>query len=302
MQTIFPEATGASGLFLTGFRRANEPSFAPNAAEQLGVVIAKRQYERVGSQLISSDTNKDIKLQDEFTELEFDGETVQVNFYESDLAVVKPEPDIVYLAAPMGNMTYRLKHQDESNVQRTWLSRTVPSTATDNIDADAAEHVFGWQPKGTAPRKDLADFSIAPPNPAPDTPNLSTFQNAFFNGYRREFAQANYAQQNLQQDQQIIITELSDAADEDTEVERFRFTLPDPPPEGFLYYYKGSNKDELPQWKITRIQNFALDTVVIGENETDIYLVWRGYWPFQSMPSERYRQLLVRQAFTEGAT
>ena len=75
MQTIFPEATGASGLFLTGFRRANEPSFAPNAAEQLGVVIAKRQYERVGSQLISSDTNKDIKLQDEFTELEFDGET-----------------------------------------------------------------------------------------------------------------------------------------------------------------------------------------------------------------------------------
>ena len=295
MQTSFPTDTGFSGLYLNGYRR-----HLSSASEQLvGTVVVKRNYQINGSQLTAIDDPDGIRLADLQQEVSYNGETQAISIYEHDVALYKPLADLVVRDNYTVGHSYRLNVQANGGSDQTWFSRTIASPQPLPPDADAQENIFGWQPRFEGVRFAQGSVPETFPNPAPDTPDMSGFNNLFFNGYRRDFAQPGFPQSEFQAGDNISMTRtLLGETDSDT---LFSFVLGQESIQANLYLYSGRGPDEERYWCVERPIDFRLDTVVVTPSQDNAYLVWRGVWDYAQFPANNYRKLdVIAQGVSHG--
>ena len=170
--------------------------------------------------------------------------------YESDVVPFKPEADlIVILDAPPNpisiavNGTIRLSQE------------ALPQELTG----------LGWEDRFGTPRE--AEGGVYVPPPSQQLPN--TFNNRYFNGYRRDRRQGSaipYPPAGAE-------IEILDANDD-----LYAFTLTTGAPVATHAWFKGSGDDDPCLWR-RRSLDFNLDTLVIEPDRNHAYAVWRAVWP-----------------------
>ena len=192
--------------------------------------------------------------------------------YEHDLAAYKPEGDLIVLgyAGAVGTNNNRVVRVNGT----TYLSRTLTSTLAPE------KSLFGWEARVGTPRETQAGKYD---NHEPGETLPPKFDNRFYNGYRRDAANAPLAY--LPANAQI-------------EIERggsitYRFRLAGDTAAASYFTYRGSGPDDEDRWQQTHVP-MHLDTLVIEPEKNRCYAVWRGVWFYDSRPEEAYRRLLVK--------
>lgn len=298
METSFPTATGYSGLFLNGYRRAPGSS----QAQLVGTAVVKRLYEIQGSQLIPVDDPIGIRVTDE---LKLPGEDTAIVTpapdegcegclarYEHDMAPYKPYADVVVIDDYVVAHNYQILVQSEGGTQQTWFNRSIGSPPVPPPDLDAAEHIFGWSPRAESPREGEGDLNITLPDTAiPGTPDMTQFNNRFFNGFRRDFAQAGFPASEIPNTATVRFerTPLGDTVSDTL----FAVTLGGEQMRADIHLYRGSGPDEPRYWCVHRPADFRLDTLVVTPSRSSAYALWRGVWDYGLFPAEHYRKLDV---------
>lgn len=305
MQTTFPTSTGYSGMYLNGYRR--NPSAA---SEQLvGSVVIKRHYQIDAGQLVPSDDPVGIRITDE---LKLPGEATQIEWpgpdegcedclprYEHDIAIYKPVADLIVIDDYTVAHQYQVRVQAEGGASQVWFNRTIQSPQPAPTDLDAAEHIFGWLPRGGTARENDGNLQITLPDTAVDIPDMSGFNNRFFNGYRRDFAQPGFPLSEFHAGDNISMTR-TQLGETDTDT-LFSFALGDESIRANVYLYTGRGPDEPRYWCVERPIDFRLDTLVITPSHNSAYVVWRGVWDFNQYPTNHYRKLdVIAQGASHG--
>ncbi|MFT4653175.1 MAG: hypothetical protein ACI82S_000818 [Patiriisocius sp.] len=297
MKTQFPTETGFSGIYINGYRR--NPS--GDNAQLMGTAVVKRHYQiNAGALLAIQDPDEiGIQLSDRQKDVLYDGKTNAISVYEHDLAIYKPLADIIVRDDYLVGHRYQLLVEPSTGGVQSWFSRTIDSPAPLPADADAQENVFGWQPRYQGVRFDQGSVPETFPNPAPVVPDMSAFDNRFFNGYRRDFAQAGFPQNQIQAGDSISMTRtLLGETQSDT---LFEFSLGQESIRANLYLYSGKGPDKDRYWCVHTLSDVRLDTLVITPSISRVYAVWRAVWDYASYPSENYRKLdLISQGVSNG--
>jgi hypothetical protein len=307
MKTSFPTDTGFSGIYLSGYRR--NPSVA---SEQLvGTVVVKRYYQMNDDQLVPSDdpagirVTDELKLPGEATKIEFPGPNEKcegcLSRYEHDIAVYKPVADLIVIDDYTVSQQYQVRVRAAGGSSQVWFSRTIQSPQPEPPDLDAAEHIFGWLPRFDSVRESEGNLHITLPGDetAIDVPDMRDFNNRFFNGYRRDFAQPGFPLTEFQAGDNISMTRTQLGEIESDTL--FSFTLGQESIHANLYLYTGRGPDEERYWCVERPINFRLDTVVISPSRNDAYMLWRGVWDFNQYPADNYRKLdVIAQGVSHG--
>lgn len=302
MKTQFPTQTGFSGLYVNGYR--SNPSGGD--AQLMGTIVVKRNYQIDDKALVAIQDPDGIRLSDQQEKIEYNGRKYWISLYEHDLAVYKPLADIIVRDNYLAEHRYQLRVQAEGSAVQTWLNRDTEAASVLPSDADAQENIFGWQPRyegvrlfqGGAPNP-VPDPFPAPP-PAPVVPDMSEFENLFFNGYRRDFASAaEFPKDQFQAHDSISMTR---SLLDDTELTTlFNFTLGQESIRANLYLYSGKGPDKDRYWCVETLPNIRLDTLVITPSTKSVYAVWRGVWNYARYPSENYRKLdVIAQGVSNG--
>lgn len=278
MKTIFPAATGFSGKLLVGARR--HPG--SEAAEQVGAFVLKRLYRLSGSSLIPEEDATGIRMADELITVAHEGNDYQITDYESDLAVFKPLADVIVRGHYSASQTCRLQVTPPGSSAQLWFSRSggVPDYPDLGItDLDAGRNMFGWELRQVSPRKDLAvDSDDNPPASAP------VFSNLFFNAYRRAFAQGGFPASQLPSGARITI---------ERGAQTLHFQLGTEQVRCHLSIHDGISPDKPRFWCRHAMTPIRLDTLVVSPDINEVYTLWRGTWPYDHYPADRYRQLEV---------
>lgn len=302
MKTQFPTQTGFSGLYVNGYR-SNPIS---GDTQLLGTIVVKRNYQIDGKKLVAIDDPDGIRLSDQQEEIVYNGRNYWISLYEHDLAVYKPLADIIVRDDYLAARRYHLRVQTKGSPVQTWLRRDTEAAGVLAVDADAHENLFGWQPRYEGERL----FQGGAPNPIPDpfpeqspapvVPDMSEFENLFFNGYRREFASAAEFPKNQFQAQDSISMTRS-LLDDTGLTTLFNFTLGQESIRANLYLYSGKGPDKDRYWCVETLPNVRLDTLVITPSTKSVYAVWRGVWDYARYPSENYRKLdVIAQGVSNG--
>jgi hypothetical protein len=312
MKTSFPGDIGFSGMYLNGYRR--EP---PTGSEQLvGTVVVKRNYQISGNQLVPQTDPFGIRLTDE---LKLPGQATQIELpgpkegcegclsrYEHDIAVYKPLADLVVIDDYLLSHNYQVSVQGEGGSSQLWFNRTINSPQPPPPDLDAAEHIFGWLPRGGSVREGEGNLQITLPDDdtAIDVPNMRDFNNQFFNGSRRDFTPTyppftGFPQDQFQAGDSISMTRtrLVDAQSDII----FDFVLGQENIYANVYLYSGRGPDKERYWCVERPIDFRLDTLVVTPSQDNAYVVWRGVWDHAQFPANNYRKLdVIAQGVSNG--
>ncbi len=191
--------------------------------------------------------------------------------YEHDLAAYKPEGDLIVLgyAGAAGSNNNRVVRVNGT----TYLSRTLSSTSPPE------KSLFGWEARVGTPRETQAGNYD---NHEPGDTLPPTFDNLFYNGYRRDATNTPLAY--LPATAQIEIERGGSVT--------YSFRLAGDTAAASYFTYPGSGPDDKDHWQQIRVP-MHLDTLVIEPEKNRCYAVWRGVWPYDSRPEEGYRRLLV---------
>jgi hypothetical protein len=199
--------------------------------------------------------------------------------YESDLAPVKPDADLIVLGYA------NISGASQVSVGSvTWLQRNVAAPA-----GELDKALFGWQSRVVdGPRKQaVGTIPLPPGTPAPPA-LLPNFQNAFYNGYRRDAAFPPpppfpaFAVQDTAAE--VLITRAAPP--------NYRFFLRGDTAGATLQFYPGTGPDDEAHWSQEPV-SMMLDTIVVEPDADRCYLVWRGAWGFDDIPATAYRRLTV---------
>ncbi len=284
MQVIYPTEIGVSGIYLVGYRRG----LLSGSAQQVGSIIIKRSYRIVDGKLEPVADPIGIRTMDEQQQLAFGGEIFSMTIFESDLIVYKPRADLIVRGSYVSSNSYVAK-VIQSGDEQIWLQRPVASLANPITDADAAHNIFGWEQRWFDARKNIGIVPVSEPVTA--VPDYSSFNNAYFNAYRRIFKQGGFPSQQFQHDATISIERTPDG--EGAAIEVSRFSLGNEEISARLYLYEGKGKDAKKFWCCQKLNNFHLDTLVITPGDNEVYAVWRNVWDFNQYPQSSYRLLSV---------
>lgn len=203
----------------------------------------------------------------------YDDVAVHTVIYEHDLAIHKPEGDIVVLG-----FNDRSRDTQVLVDREPWL-HLIADTAAGRPDHD----LFEWEPRQDGLRHEAAGTFPDPPlgDRLPDD-----FQNGFFNGYLRDAGSKGPSLPTfLPAAARVMI-----ARDSGTD---YGFTLAGEKVTATVQSYSGSGPDEPSCW-IGQTLPMNLDTLVIEPEEDRCYAVWRGAWDVDERPEDRYRRLIVK--------
>lgn len=282
MKTIFPTATGCNGTFLVGQRR--HPSAV--TAQQVGVVVLKRQYHIHGQTLVPVDDPVGIRMIDELNPPTHGGENDFVTEFESDMAPYKPYVDLVVRHHYSTGDTCRVSVEPPLGIERLWFLRA--GAAPGMPDRDAGHHMFGWENRALEERRLLAiDTGDNPP------PNAPVFSNHYFNGYRRRFLQGAIPPATVAPGSIIRISRQTGS-----HTTTLALTLGQEQMRAHVFVADGRSPDKQRFWCRRGIPALRADTLVISPQTEEAYVVWRGIWPYDLYPADRYRMLEV--SLTEG--
>ncbi|WP_350282058.1 hypothetical protein [Nitrosomonas sp.] len=285
MKTVFPTAIGCNGMFLVAPRR--HPT--SGTSQEVGVVLLKRHYQIQGQDLVPAHDPVGIRVTDAQVTVSHDGDSYRITDFESDMAPYKPCVDMVVRRHYSNGDSCQLHVMPPGGAAQLWFSRTgdVPEYEELEIpDLDARRHMFGWEQRALKPRRlQSIDNDENPPANAP------VFDNRFFNGYRRNFAQGGYPASNLAAGSTIRITRSGSST---VELRLGREKL-----HAHVFVAEGSNPDRKRFWCRRAIPDMRVDTVVLSPQSNEAYLVWRGVWDYGLFPRDRYRELEVSMTETD---
>ncbi len=203
--------------------------------------------------------------------------------YEHDLVPYKPNADVIVLGAAQ-----LLDNKWSAMIETDTGRRMVKKYETEEFPLKTT---FGWASRGQAPR--LAEAGdperLKSFKPSDEQPLPPGFQNAFYNGYDRNYDQSLSTGEPFPyfpDGARLTITSQGE-------------TIP-PPPVTISVQLPSSRPratltvlNDLQQEEDQNIP-LLLDTVII-EPELDRYIVvWRGSWPFEPEKQERYLKLTVQ--------
>jgi len=286
MQTIFPTETGASGMYIVGFRK----NPIGGVAQRVGTILVKRQYLISGSALIPQNDPVGIRLTDTIVDAIFDGKTYHLTDFESDVSVFKPKADLIVRGSYSTSNSYSASVKAPGGSEHIWLQRSVPTAVSPITDADAARNMFGWEQRWFDARKALAN--VPPFTPPATAPDYSLFSNGFFNAYRRVFAKSGFPAERFSPGSTITLKRTPDGSSSSTVVSSF--VLRGESISGKLFFHHKGHIDKKINWCSRNIEDIKLDTVVVTPAENAVYAIWRGLWDFDSYSPESYRMLSVK--------
>jgi len=227
---------------------ATGPATFPAASDQPVVLSA---YDRFSSSVASSALSTRLPtLDDESKAVSYAAVVVTTIEYESDLVAYKPEADLIVIA-------------DTTPLP---LRIEVAGTVRMSQEALVVKELTGlaWEDRFDTPREaDGGDFG-AMTQALPDT-----FENRYFNGYRRDRRRGSSVPYPLPGDTVSVVRDGGGA---------YRFTLPAEVPVVEHGWYTGSGRDDHSLWKYRRV-TMNLDTLVVEPDRDHAYAVWRAVWP-----------------------
>ena len=210
-----------------------------------------------------------VQLEERATPTRWDPQTVLR--HESDLAPYKPDADLIVLGRT-GAAGVASARVDGT----IWLQRTIPA-------GEPEKAVFGWESRADpGPRKTALDGGVVPP-PPPPPPLPPSFDNTFFNAFRRDSAVGPRPFAVPAPDAEIDLRRAG--------MLDYRFRLRGDVAGAVLATYAGG-ADDSARWQRTTVP-MTIDTIVVEPELGRCALVWRGAWPFDDAPVEAYRALTV---------
>lgn len=218
---------------------------------------------------------------------------------EADIAPFKPVSDIV-VEGFLANLDLT---GAQVRVNGTlWLTRTEPAPPLQAIYlADRNRHLFGYQPRSLAPRKNEAGNSLADPVPDPLEPDdfplddttllddIVGYSNRVLNFHRRGggFEAAAAVSGTLNAGQRITVHKAGG--------EKFSVTLALPPLTALYRTYCGTGPDEPPYWTRIRLGVMRTDTLILRPDLGRAEVIWRSIWPWADEPVDSYRAIRVSE-------
>lgn len=285
MKSQFPTATGCSGIFLAGQRKA---IFA-DTAQLLGVFVLKRYYRISAGQLLPEPDSDGLHLSDEMVSFSYNCVQYSTASYQADIAVYKPYADLIVRNYYTPGDSCSVHVTADGAAEQLWFSRSGDvgnNPETGMPDPDLLRHMFGWENRGLAPRRALAakqdsedPEKFKPPAQSP------VFDNAFFNCYRRNFAQTDNPAQTFSRGSRVRISRTGHSP--------LQFTLGNEQISARLLLADKKHPDKKRYWCRHHITNIRADTLVVSPDEQRAYMLWRGIWPYEQFETESYRQLDV---------
>lgn len=304
MKAIFPNAPGFSCSYWVGLRK----SLIEDDMQRVGVCLVKREYDLTESGLVPRSAPFGIRTKD----LTHPSSAV-INrgsarfahvLQENDLAPYKPLVDVVVEGG------YQDNDDCELWVEPTelWFSRSgttgalgFPDTDDTIEDTEARTNMFGWQPRTVDPRLSEGLVSIAPAqvlDPSLERPleipfkcidfDYAKFRNHYFNGYRRTFARPGFPAANLPAGATITVKRTRAGI-----ARLWQFTVPDEQFNAHFFVHDGISQDKRRNWCRRLIDSIRLDTLLINLGNATVFVIWRGLWPYEAYPEDRYRLLQV---------
>jgi len=285
MKSLFPTATGCSGIYLTGQRK----SAVADTAQLLGVFVLKRHYRISAGRLLPEPDADGLRLSDEMVSFSYNSVQYSTASYQADIAVYKPYADLIVRNYYTPGDSCSVHVATDGAAEQLWLSRSGGvgnNPETGMPDPDLLRHMFGWENRGLSPRRQLAAIQInddpvefAPPAQAP------VFDNAFFNSYRRNFARPGYPVSAFSHNSQVRISRTGHSP--------LQFSLSTGQISAQLWLADKKHPDKKRYWCRHQITNIRADTLVVSPDEQRAYMLWRGIWPYEQFETKSYRQLDV---------
>jgi len=289
MKTNFPETTGFSGQFIVGNRK--DP-LSINA-QLMGSFVLKRAYKIMGDSLVPDDAPVELRTQDEVSE--DTGLPITFTTFENDMAVYKPKADLVVRGFYSSGEHCDVYVTENGGARDLWFHRNnIPADLTfgddTTPDLDALENMFGWQQRQIGNRHLNGTITTTPPDPSDEdlsnvTFNYTSFDNLFFNFYRRDFAIGGFPKTEFLPGSLIEIHRGAEIVS---------FSLGSEQVSAKLFIYDGKSPDKKRYWCAKNVTDVRLDTLIVSPQENTAYVLWRGTWDFESYPTDRYRMLDVK--------
>ena len=311
MKTVFPTAQGFSGSYIVGERRNPISS----SSQLIGMFVLKREYRIENGDLLPADTVEGILLNDVTQPAEFDELPTPEFIYtlhESDLSVFKPEPDIIVQGYRQVDSANTLHVTEPGASPSLWYERDIGAGSSADIDLDledeeiadidANTNLFGWQPRQINPRKTEGTITTTPSDPDEllGTPyedvifSWSSFNNRFFNAYRRDFYKRGGIENEIASGAIVDIERRYPLSDASPTTNNYLFTLENLSISGKIFLHDGRGADKPGHWCCKSITDIHLDTLIVNPDSDTASVLWRGVWDFNLYPIENYRQLEVK--------
>lgn len=294
MRLELPNRLPYQGLFLLGQRLADDGERLPPSVddaseliETVGSIVVKAAYRLT----TADETNWTMRPEDDpelwkprLKDVINTGES-----FESDLAIHKPRVDIAVEQFADYDDTAELRVDGSM-----WLSRakSTPSPDDELDKRDLDNHLFGYQPRHVGARADDHGNVPAPTNPP--TPvaleRIANYRNAALNFYRRR--------DDAESQEAIIATELANG--QLIQIVKngdivFSLTLMLPTISAMVCHWCGDGPDEAPYWKRFRLGPLRADTLILEPDSQRAAVLWRGTWPWDLVPADRYRAIRITE-------
>jgi hypothetical protein len=281
MNIQLPDPKSFGGAVLNGWTVAS-----PNGPESFsGVIVVKAAYDLVdngGAQRTmvrsSNATRSAIAYQDNGTPI-VDGYDL---IREADIALQKARADIVVKGWGGTEVEGRVRVDGMQ-----WLFRAAaPLSAI----ADVNRNLFGWHPRGEAPRK-LETASNFVPQPVDQLP--PEYGPKFNNFYRRSI---NYS--SIPDDQARVLPsgKIVGIFRKDSDAETsYDIMLPDLSMKARLRAWCGDCPDEPKRWCIVDTIALSPDTLIVDPVAHAAEILWRGQFHWHAVPEGKWRLAQVME-------
>lgn len=284
METRLPTADGYTGIFILGLRHAGT-----NGTQTAGAIIMKRSFTVDGSGALTPDPagemilTGDSVLEDDRGTADTDDDTVQV-LLETDLVPRKHQGDVVVLGH-VGSDTGGRVRIDPGSGFVDWLTR--PAAPIIAPDADIQSNLFGFHPRIDAVRKDRARPVFPDFDPTTESGNLDLFHNA----HRRSTSGFVAVSRSHSDAGSVEVFQVPAGG-----TETFAFDYAFPILTARYHAYCGCGQDRAAYWGPVDLGAMTLDTLVIRPDQNTVSAVWRASWPWDQVPADAYRLLVVEEA------
>lgn len=209
--------------------------------------------------------------------------------YESDLAVFKPQTDVVVLGAPAPPQPGPLGGTWTETVQSNGTAMQNAFPLPSHPPPPDPPLTFGWEDRLQDPRKGYAGACDVF---KPDTMKLPlTFNNLFWNGGTYQGPQPLFGHPApgaifvVQTSAQYSV-----AGNTVTQTKSHQLCLPNSAPQAVITYRTGAAPNAP---TTSQALEMDVDTIVYDKDAAQFYAVWRGVWEYSSVPADRYVSLVL---------
>jgi len=210
---------------------------------------------------------------------------------EADIAPYKPLADIA-VEGYMANADAADTHLQVNGVD--WLSRQTSSSApAGSADLwERGQNLFGYQPRSASPRAgEIGDGeSSSVPSPPVSIDWFADFHNRAMNFHRRGggfTANTGAITSTLDPGQTVRIVRDSNTL--------FSLTLAFSRLSAMVCHWCGDGPDQAPYWKRFRLGPLRADTLILQPDSQRAAVLWRGTWPWDLVPADRYRAIRITE-------